>query len=166
MLDHLRPRTSTALKAHSGNRSVPAPADYGNGRTDLICSNANGDVYFYRNAGDGHFRPGVKIASGDNRAFVWPIDWNGDGKMDVVVTWGSGPKAQILLNQGIAPDGVPKFVAQEIKTMPWIPYPRPIAIDWNHDGQIDLLFASSYSLLHFAEHHFVEHGYVEARIDR
>ena len=153
-----------SFEAHSGNRAVPAPADYGNGKTDLVCSNANGDVYFYRNAGDGRFQPGVKLASGDNRAFVWPVDWDGDGKMDVVVAWGAGPKIQILMNQGIGPDGIPKFVAKEIKTMPWIPLPRPMAIDWNHDGQVDLLFASSYSLLHFAEHHFVEHGYVEARI--
>jgi FG-GAP-like repeat len=158
------PTAINSFEAHSGNRAVPAPADYGNGRTDLVCSNADGDVFYYRNSGDGRFEPGVKIAHGENRAFVWPVDWNGDGKMDVVVTWGSGPVAKILLNQGIGPDGVPIFKEELIKTMPWIPYPRPMAIDWNHDGQVDLLFASSYSMLHFAAHHFVEHGYVEAKL--
>jgi hypothetical protein len=159
------PSVVNSFESHSGNRAVPAPADYGNGRTDLVCSNANGDVYFFASAGGGRFKPGVKLAHNENRAFVWPVDWNGDGKMDVVVTWGQGPKAEILINRGIGPDGVPIFQPQEITTMPWIPYPRPMAIDWNHDGQVDLLFASSYSMLHFAEHHFVEHGYVEATID-
>lgn len=158
------PESINTFEAHSGNRAVPAPADYGNGKTDLVCSNADGDVFYYRNAGNGRFEPGVKIAHGDNRAFVWPVDWNGDGKMDVVVTWGSGPKAKILLNRGIGAGGIPTFEEQEIKTMPWIPYPRPMAIDWNHDGQVDLLFASSYALLHFAEHHFIESGYVEAKL--
>ena len=152
-----------SFESHSGNRAVPAPADYGNGRTDLVCSNANGDVFYYRNNGDGRFEPGVPIAHGDNRAFVWPVDWNGDGKMDLVITWSSGPKTKIFLNRGIGPDAVPQFDQEEIK-MPWIPTPRPIAVDWNRDGQIDLIFASSYAVLHFAEHHFVEHGYVEAKL--
>jgi hypothetical protein len=39
-----------------------------------------------------------------------------------------------------------------------------MAIDWDHDGQTDILFASSYALLHFAAHHFLEHGYVEASL--
>jgi len=154
------------LEAHSGNRSVPAPADYGNGDTDLICSNANGDVFFYRNTGDGRFKPGVKIASGDNCAFVWPVDWNGDGKMELVVTWRAGPKAEILLNQGIGPDGLPMFVSGHQNHPPGFPVPVPWPSTGNHDGQVDLLFASSYPLLHFAEHHFVEHGYVEAKISQ
>jgi hypothetical protein len=153
------------FEAHSGNRAVPAPADYlGDGKTHLICGNANGDIFFYRNHGDGRFEPGTKLFHGNNRAFTWPVDWDGDGKVDVVITWGSGPKATIFLNRGVGGDGAPKFEPREIKNIPWIPYPRPMTMDWNHDGQVDLLFASSYALLHFAEHHFVEHGYVEARL--
>lgn len=162
------PPTSNVIntfKAHSGNRAVPAPADYGNGKTDLICSNANGDIFYYRNAGNGRFEPGVKLASGNNRAFVCPVDWNHDGRMGFVAVWSSGPKAKLFLNRGIGPNGIPDFDVKDI-TMPWIPTPRPLAMDWNHDGQVDLLFASSYALLHFAEHHFVEHGYVEATLER
>lgn len=48
--------------------------------------------------------------------------------------------------------------------MPWIPHPRPLAIDWNRDGDIDLLWCSSYSLLHFAERDFIDRGYVGATL--
>ena len=158
--------TIDSFEAHSGNRAVPAPGDYvGDGKTHLIVSDADGDVFFFRNAGDGRFEPGVKIAHGPNRAFVYPVDWNHSGKLDVVVAWGGGPKIELLLNQGVGPDGLPIFKPQEVTTNPpELPTPRPMAIDWNHDGQTDLLFASSYALLHFAAHHFVEHGYVEAAL--
>jgi VCBS repeat protein len=155
------------FESHSGNRAVPAPGDYvGNGRTDLVISDADGEVFYFRNAGDGRFEPGVKIAAGaDSRAFVYPVDWNQDGKLDVVVAWSGGPKLEVLLNQGVGADGIPTFKAQEITTCPAeLPTPRPIAIDWDHDGQPDLLLASSYAHLHYAAHHFVEHGYVEAQL--
>jgi hypothetical protein len=157
---------NSTFESHSGNRAVPAPGDYiGDGKNHLVVSDADGDVFFFRNAGDGRFEPGVKIAHGLNRAFVCPVDWNHDGKLDVVVAWGGGPKIEILLNQGVGPDGLPIFKEQQITTNPpELPTPRPMAIDWDHDGQVDLLFASSYALLHFAAHHFLEHGYVEATL--
>jgi hypothetical protein len=48
--------------------------------------------------------------------------------------------------------------------MPWIPLPRPMAVDWDRDGDTDLMLASSYALLHFASRNFVENGYAAARI--
>jgi hypothetical protein len=154
------------FESHSGNRAVPAPGDYiGDGKTHLVVSDADGDVFFFRNAGDDRFEPGVKIAHGNNRAFVCPIDWNHDGKLDVVVAWSGGPKVELLLNQGLGSDGNPVFKPEELTTVPpELPTPRPIGIDWDHDGQTDILFASSYALLHFAAHHFLEHGYVEAQL--
>ena len=50
------------------------------------------------------------------------------------------------------------------KDMVWMPLPRPIAIDWDRDGDTDIVWASSYSLLHFASRDFIEHGYVEAKL--
>jgi hypothetical protein len=148
---------------HSGNRAVPAPADYdGDGRTDLICSNADGKVFFYRNAGQDRFAPGVEIASGTNRCFTYPVDWDGDGKPDVILSWATGPS--IYLNRGMGANGAPKFDVVPVKRMPWIPLPRPIAIDWDRDGDTDLLLASSYGLLHFASRNFIENGYAVARI--
>jgi hypothetical protein len=158
--------TVNTFEAHSGNRAVPAPGDYvGDGRTHLIVSDADGDVYFFRNSGNDRFEPGVKIAGGTNRAFVYPMHWSNSGRLDLVVSWASGPKIQIFLNQGVGADGIPQFKRVDVTSCPpALPTPRPMAIDWDHDGQTDLLLGSSYALLHFASHYFVEHGYVEAEL--
>jgi hypothetical protein len=158
------PKTASDFEGHSGNRSVPAPGDYdGDGKIDLICPNAAGDVFFYRNAGDGRFLPGVKIATGTNRGWAFPVDWDRDGKMDVVLSWSSGTY-QIHLNRGMAPNGAPKFDRVEIKDVPWMPHPRPIVIDWDRDGDDDIVWAASYSVLHFASRDFMQTGYLKARL--
>ena len=94
------PLEAKDFEQHSGNRSVPAPGDYdGDGRPDLICSNAEGNVYFFRNLGHDQFAPGVEIARGTNRCFTYPIDWDADGKVDVILSWATGPS--IYLNRGM-----------------------------------------------------------------
>jgi FG-GAP-like repeat len=158
------PKEAKDFTQHSGNRVVPAPADYdGDGRPDLICSNALGKVFFYRNAGQDRFDAGVEIASGTGRCFSCPADWNADGKPDVILSWARGP--MIYLNRGMGPGSAPNFDAvSAADRMPWLPMPRPMVADWDRDGDSDLLLASSYALLHFASRNFIEQGYVEARI--
>jgi len=154
------------FESHSGNRATPAPADYdGDGIVDLICGNAYSEAYFYKGVDGQRFAKGVKFATGNNRLFTWPVDWNSDGKMDVILAWAGNPK-NVYVNRGtLRSDGVPEFEVVPINQhMPWIPTPRPIMLDWNRDGDLDLLWASSYSLLHFAERDFVEHGYIEAQL--
>jgi hypothetical protein len=157
------PAEAKDFEQHSGNRSVPAPADYdGDGKVDLICSNAHGSAFFYRNAGEDRFAPGISIATGTGRCFTCPVDWDVDGKPDVILSWATGPS--ICLNRGLSSSGVPEFEIAAVKNLPWIPLPRPMAWDWDHDGDTDLLLASSYALLHFVSRDFIEHGYLEARI--
>lgn len=156
--------TSSDFESHSGNRSVPAPGDYdGDGKLDLICGNAAGNVFFYHNDGSGKFLPGVKIASHNGRGWTYPVDW--DGKLDVILSWGGVRKA-IFLNRGTSPDGTLRFEERDLKEkdMVWMPTPRPIAIDWDQDGDIDIVWASSFSLLHFASRDFIEHGYANAKL--
>jgi hypothetical protein len=158
--------TSDDSDSHSGNRSVPAPGDFdGDGKPDLICGNAGGNVFYYRNSGNGKFLPGIQMATNNNRAWTYPVDWDQDGRLDVLLSWGSGRKA-IYLNRGADATGNIKFDQIEILTanMVWIPTPRPIAMDWDQDGDVDLIWASSYSLLHFASRDFVERGYAPARV--
>ncbi len=157
------PKEAKDFTQHSGNRSVPAPADYdGDGLPDLICSNADGKVFFYRNSGQDRFAPGVEIASGTNRCFTCPVDWDKDGKPDVILSWATGPS--IYLNRGMGANDAPKFDVLPVKGMPWLPTPRPLAVDWDRDGDTDLLLATSYGLLHFASRNFLENGYAMARI--
>jgi hypothetical protein len=157
------PKEAKDFSQHSGNRSSPAPADYdGDGRVDLVCSNADGKVFFYRNAGQERFAPGVEIASGASRCFSYPADWDADGKPDVILSWATGPS--IYLNRGMGAAGAPEFDVAPVRNMPWIPLPRPMAVDWDRDGDTDMLLASSYALLHFASRDFIEHGYIAAQI--
>lgn len=159
------PPDAKDFEQHSGNRNVPAPGDYdGDGMVDLICSNAEGRVYFYKGAKGDRFAPGVEIASGTNRCFTYPVDWDDDGKLDVVLAWGGNPQS-IYLNRGADPaKAAPRFEVLPIRNMPWIPYPRPMAVDWDGDGDVDLLYASSYSLVHFVSRDFLEHGYLKAQV--
>lgn len=160
----LTPAEARDFEQHSGNRSVPAPADYdGDGRPDLICSNAEGKVFFYRNVGQDRFAPGVELATGNNRCFAYPVDWDADGRPDVLLSWSGGSPA-FYLNRGEGPGGAPRFEVVPVSNMPWIPHPRPMALDWDRDGDTDLLLASSYALLHFASRDFIEHGYKEAKL--
>jgi hypothetical protein len=39
-----------------------------------------------------------------------------------------------------------------------------MTVDWDRDGDTDLLLASSYALLHFVSRDYIEHGYVSARL--
>jgi hypothetical protein len=154
----------TDFEGHSGNRSVPAPADYdGDGKTDLVCANANGDVFFYRNNGSGAFEPGIKFESGTNRGWAYPVDWDGDGTSDVILGWSSGKRA-VYLNRGMGSNKAPKFEVRPLENAPWMPHARPLALDWDRDGDTDVLCASSYALLHFASREFTERGYVAAKL--
>ena len=105
----------------------------------------------------------MKFASGDNRGWACPIDWDTDGKSDVILRWSGGP-CSIYLNRGMSDSGLPKFEIVPVKNQPWMPHPRPLALDWDRDGDIDMLWASSYSLLHFASRDLIEGGYRPARV--
>lgn len=45
----------------------------------------------------------------------------------------------------------------------YIPYPHPYAVDWNGDGDGDLLISSSYGVCYLFERSYIDGGYAEAR---
>jgi hypothetical protein len=49
--------------------------------------------------------------------------------------------------------------------LPYLPYEAPImAVDWNEDGDMDLMARASYGFSCWFERSFLEHGYARAEI--
>ncbi|MCP4644488.1 MAG: VCBS repeat-containing protein [bacterium] len=150
----------TDFASHSGSRSDPAPADYdADGDFDLVVADAYGKVTYFENTGTNRkpiFAPGTELLTGKGRCVLCACDWNGDGLTDLIVSW-VGEGVWLVLNSG-TPEK-PRFERTRRFEHPWIPYPHPYPVDWNRDGDVDLLFAGSYSFLHVAERSYLEGGY-------
>jgi len=155
-----------------GNRAIPAMGDFnGDGKIDLVVGNAVGQVLFFKNMGTNQhprFAAPQQLITLPGRIFLTTTDWNGDGSPDLIVA-SSGGKAgkQIFLLLHRADRTKPEFEAQiSIPAHSEIPYPVPAAVDWDRDGDKDLLVASSYGFVYLFDGSFLNHGYAEAQIVR
>ena len=174
-----------------GARTTVAAADFDrDGKVDLIVGDTYGKVRYYRNLSGGAkptFAKPELIADVHTRLVPTVADWNGDGWPDVVV--GSN-RAYVVLNS-TQRDG-PRFLpAQPLNLAPgnshssgalepipgkpewresegdgaFLPYESVVtAIDWNADGDADLLARASYGYLCWFERSFLEHGYAPAQV--
>lgn len=122
------------------------------GGSQVIAADFNGDhipdlaivngssVSILINNGDGTFRPPLEFATGPGSAGLAAVDWNKDGKMDlVVVNSGADPahSVSILLGNG---DGT----FQPHHDIPGAPNGNSIAVgDFNHDGNPDIATSSN-----------------------
>lgn len=124
---------------YSGSLTVPNVVDWnGDGALDIVAGNSEGRLLFFKNRGtnqepnfamsepicsDGEpicIRPGYHVVQGPLEAawgYLCPtvVDWNGDGKLDVIVS-GSKAKYELMLNVGTT-------------TEPALDKPRPISCD-------------------------------------
>lgn len=175
-----------------GARTTIAAADFDrDGKTDLIVGDTYGKVRYYRNVTGGaspKFAKPQIIADVGTRLVPSIADWNGDGWPDVLI--GSN-RAYIVLNSGksngerflpaqplnLAPPnshsagalepvpGQPEWRLTQDGNSAFLPYEALIgAVDWNEDGDVDLLARASYGYLCWFEHSFLEHGYAPAKV--
>ena len=155
----------TNFATHSGNRSDPAPGDFdGDGDHDLVVSDAYGKVTYFENVGpdsEPTFAAGRVLFEHPSRCVVCVVDWDADGLLDVLASW-SGHGLWLYRNVGTGQS--PEFARARRFELPWIPYPHPYALDWNRDGDLDLLIASSYSFVYFADRSFLDGGYAQATV--
>ena len=164
------------------------------GKVDLVVGDTYGKVRYYRNQTGGSnpiFASPVVIADVHTRLVPTIADWNGDGWPDVVV---GSSRAFIVLNSGnrdgprflpaqpINMPGPARQAGGSLEPIPgspewrltespgqdsrvYLPYEAVVnAVDWNEDGDVDLLARASYGYLCWYERSFLDHGYAPARV--
>jgi hypothetical protein len=154
-----------------GGRASALVCDWNNdGRKDLVLADDKG-FYFSQNTGSDFAPwPGAPkpiLFNGQPVRYVRPnlgsfVDWDGDGKCDFI---GCHFENTIRLYRNLgsgAPNGEPRFADPEGAILLQGESPQMIsgadAIDWNGDGDIDLLTGQGHggSGLRFYEHDWVE----------
>jgi hypothetical protein len=147
-----------------GARTTLAAADFdGDGRLDLVIGDTYGKVRHFRNLGPGHastprFAAAVELAALGIRVQPFAADWDRDGRVDVVASAASG-RVVLLRNLGGG-----RFDAPEAMRVPDVPYsPYASVVDWNGDGDDDLLVGTAYGYTCLFERSFLDHGYAPAQ---
>lgn len=133
-----------------GDYSSPAMVDWdGDGLKDLVVGGKNGKVFLFLNIGYEHnpvfssdeIKTGIKV---NGRATPFIVDWNNDGKFDVV-SGSSDGKVYIFINEGDNKN--PKFSKPQIVQVNGKELKLPnstsvVALDWDDDGKTDLLVSN------------------------
>jgi len=125
----------------------------GDGLNDLILGDRDGFVTVYLNQGTNDapkYAMGMKLKSGGKEIKVrspsspYLVDWNGDGKVDLLVGNGGG-YLHLFLNAGAQDsfDFAPGVMVQAAgKDLDVGGKASPCVVDWNEDGKIDLLLGN------------------------
>ncbi len=162
----------TALQVGQGGRDGASPfvVDWNNdGKKDLVVGDARGYVSLFLNTGtdsEPAFEAGTRVEANGNAIHLaerkpetttgpehgladpFVIDWNNDGKKDLLV--GNWP-GYVYLFTNVGSDSAPVFAGGERiqangtdidfeSLSPWV-------VDWNGDGQKDLLIGRHYGQL-------------------
>ncbi|MBN2291142.1 MAG: VCBS repeat-containing protein [Pirellulales bacterium] len=134
------------------------------GIKDLVMSDTYGQIWAFRNTGAGainKIEPGILIGKGVSRLPIDTIDWNKDGKLDVVCACPLDNPGSIYLNESTTGNIV---FAEPIQPMgmPSLFYNAAFHnIDWNSDGDKDLIINAEHFTF-WAEDSFIRHGYQQA----
>ncbi|HXZ43486.1 MAG TPA: VCBS repeat-containing protein, partial [archaeon] len=143
------------LVADGASISVPGPASVfvvdwdDDGKKDLLVGDGQGRIHWYRNVGTDDTpvltAQGTLQAGGAEIQVTGPaapvvVDWNNDGRKDLLVGDGMG-RVWVFLNQGT--DASPVPAAGVSIVLPDVGVARanarPFITDWNQDGRKDLL---------------------------
>ncbi len=128
--------------------SKPSVVDWNNdGKKDILVGAKSGELSIFINRGSNQqpiFGDEIKLNDGvlDVGSFSSPamVDWNSDGKRDLVVGNQSG---KIFLFLNIGNDGAPSFSSKGADTYINVSsYATPFIIDWNNDGKFDVICGS------------------------
>ena len=150
-----------------GARTTLDIADFNrDGKPDLVIGDTYGKVRYYENLStDKELVFSEPLLIGDMRERMSPCaaDWNKDGYPDVIGVDASG-NMQLYLNEAGKGAGV-KFGAGTKFNVPAVPYwPAVNVVDWNGDGDEDVMVATDYLYFAWVERSYLEHGYAAGEV--
>jgi hypothetical protein len=180
------PRYAAPVRLEAGGKPidqygspVPNPIEWhGEGRLDLIAANFIDTITLFRNVGT---RANPRLSAGELLAIdgkplhmdlcmIQPrvVHWHADGRPSLIVGEEDGRVAFIenLASRGQEPKLAPPRYFEQVD--PFVKsgaLSRPVAVDWNGDGKLDLLAGNSAGYIQFFEGAgtgFEDRGYLKA----
>ena len=168
------PQYEEPVKIEAGGEPIdvygmPSPclADFdGDGDLDLICGEFVDKFTWFENVGtrtEPKYAPGRFLTGRDGAPLRMslcmivptPIDWDGDGDVDLVVGQEDG-RVALVENTGDVVDGMPVFLAprffqQEAHEVKFGALATPFGFDWDNDGDDDILCGNTEGHVGFIE---------------
>jgi hypothetical protein len=133
---------------------------------DLIVTETFGNVWLYRNTkpgGTDTFDQPVLLQKLVSRSSMVCVDWNQDGKPDLLLQGTAAEPGAVMLNE--TKDGkLAMSKPQRPFDLPYLFWGTQFgAADWNHDGDRDVMVQAEHFSF-FIEQSFLTHGYREAKL--
>jgi hypothetical protein len=169
-----KPEYEPAVKVMAGDQPVetfgwPSPnfADFdGDGDLDLICGEFLDGFTYFENIGTRtapRYAAGRRLKSPDGQPLAMDlemivpiaIDWDKDGDIDLIVGDEDG-RVALVENTGKIVDGLPQFLPphyfqQEAADVKFGALATPVGVDWDGDGDIDIISGNTAGYIAFIE---------------
>ncbi len=162
------PEKATDFTILQGSRIIMIIDDFdGDDIDDIGVTETYGNLLIFRNTKTGGIdtlEPGVnvgKVYGGGRSDDLTVVDWNVDGKPDLLIGQTAANPGTIYLN--IGEPGKPRFDKPiQPLNLPYVFWGASLKpMDWNEDGDEDFLIFSEFYAF-YAERSFLRHGYVTA----
>ena len=153
---------------HTFGNPMPMAADWdGDGDLDLICGSFMDDFTYFENIGtrtSPSFAQGRKLTTADGKRLhmdlqmITPsaVDWDRDGDLDLICGDEDG-RVAFIENKGASKAGqppvfaAPRYFRQRMDSLKFGALATPVAVDWDGDGDEDLICGNSAGYLAFIE---------------